>query len=129
MLKIEDSSSVAEVGYDSGRSVMAVRFVTGSLYEYEGVPPKLFSDIVSAESVGRMLDRQVKKYPIDHPCTKIEEVVRLKRGAILDVQLSLRVEVLDVSDSHGLQYHLQCEQRLPALGRSMWVLATELTIP
>lgn len=52
------SSNVAEVGYDG--DVLEVTFRNGSRYRYSGVPREVHDELVSAESVGRYLNQNVK---------------------------------------------------------------------
>lgn len=54
------SSNVNSVGYDAGSKVLRVKFNSGGLYEYMGVPPEAYSELMGAESVGRFLNQQIK---------------------------------------------------------------------
>lgn len=53
------SSNVGEIGYDADGN-MLVRFHSGALYSYQGVPKSLFDDILASESVGSALNSSVK---------------------------------------------------------------------
>lgn len=131
MLKIEDSSSVIEIGHD-GVHTMAVRFVAGSLYEYSNVGADLFGKILSAESVGKVLDKEVKKFPIDHPCKKVESPATLQEGAVVVIRpREVTVKVLEVSSlAHGLCYLLQLPRSnyFADVDRQVWLDATEFEV-
>jgi KTSC domain len=47
------SESLAAAGYDRARSVLRLRFNAGGTYEYEGVPERVWADLLGAESKGR----------------------------------------------------------------------------
>jgi hypothetical protein len=44
-----ESSNVSAAGYDAATLVMTVMFKTGSLYEYYGVPAKVWNSFVAAQ--------------------------------------------------------------------------------
>jgi hypothetical protein len=61
MVQVE-SEAIAEIAYDTARSVVFVRFVEGDWYTYFDVPTDVHRAFVAAESHGRffhqhMLDR------------------------------------------------------------------------
>jgi len=60
MLRVTDSSNVAEIGYEPDTRVMRVRFVNGSLYEYLDVGAPTFVGFATAKSVGSAFTRLVK---------------------------------------------------------------------
>lgn len=53
------SSTVREVGYDDESSELYVRFDNG-VYAYTGVPPHVFTDLVSTPSAGGYFSSYVK---------------------------------------------------------------------
>jgi len=55
-----DSSNIANVGYDQDSMVLEVEFHNGSVYQYFDVPSHVYEELVSAESVGRFFNMQVK---------------------------------------------------------------------
>jgi len=60
------SSNVAELGYDSEGQDAYVRFLSGSLYKYKGVPQNEFDALLSAPSIGAYLNRNFKNvYPYE----------------------------------------------------------------
>ena len=60
------SSNVAEVGHDEETEVLEVQFKGGAVYQYRGVPRDVFDELVTARSVGRYFNDQVKNvYPTE----------------------------------------------------------------
>jgi hypothetical protein len=63
MVEVE-SSNVAEVGHD-GKD-LHVKFRNGSAYRYLDVPRVVFDHLLTAESVGKFLNRAIKpKYQFE----------------------------------------------------------------
>lgn len=54
------SSSVAAVGYDATTMTLEVEFVDGSVYQYFDVPEGEYRGLVTADSVGRYLNQNIK---------------------------------------------------------------------
>jgi KTSC domain-containing protein len=52
MVQVE-SEAIDEIGYDSERSAMFVRFAHGGWYSYFAVPKRVYEAFVAAESHGR----------------------------------------------------------------------------
>ena len=52
------SSNIRAIGHDG--SMLRVEFSNGSTYDYEGVPSRVFDDLVSADSVGRYFAQNIK---------------------------------------------------------------------
>ena len=59
MIQVQ-SSNVEAVGYDAHRSELHVRFASGDMYVYLNVDPSLYEGLLSAASVGRYLNINVK---------------------------------------------------------------------
>jgi len=58
------SSRIASVGYDSRSSTLEVRFHNRSIYQYQGVPERIFRVFLTVVSKGRFYDGVIKgKYP------------------------------------------------------------------
>ena len=55
-----DSSNVQAVGYDAASSKLYVAFKHGGTYSYAGVPPEVHKALVTSESVGGYLAKNVK---------------------------------------------------------------------
>lgn len=67
MLSIQDfemrpvvSSNIASVGYREDLLVLAVRFMSGSFYIYEGVPLHVYEEMITAPSVGSYFNNKIK---------------------------------------------------------------------
>jgi hypothetical protein len=59
-----ESSMIQAVGYDSKTRTLEVVFNSGRAYCYEGVPPKIYKELMAAESKGRyMLSAVIDMYP------------------------------------------------------------------
>jgi predicted membrane protein len=54
-----DSSMIHAVGYDSKKRVLEVVFNSGQTYCYEGVPPKIYKELMAAESKGRYMRNEI----------------------------------------------------------------------
>jgi hypothetical protein len=58
-----ESSMIHAVGYDSKTRVLEVVFNSGRTYCYEGVPPKVYKELMAAGSKGRyMRDAIIDEY-------------------------------------------------------------------
>ena len=65
MIHVE-SSNVDSVGYDEQTEIVYIRFLSGSLYIYKGVPKFEFENLRDAPSVGSYLHRNYKNvYPYE----------------------------------------------------------------
>lgn len=65
---IANSSSIAEVGYDSGFHVLEVLFVGGNVYRYFDVPEEVVADFMSpwTGSIGRYFEANIRfQYPYE----------------------------------------------------------------
>ncbi|WP_318367670.1 KTSC domain-containing protein [Enterobacter sp.] len=58
------SSRIASVGYEESTRTLEVRFHNHSVYQYHGVPSRIFNVFLTVVSKGRFYDGVVKgKYP------------------------------------------------------------------
>jgi len=58
------STEIEWIGYEERKNMLQVEFLTGSIYQYDGVSKKVYQDFMSAESYGTFHETQVKgKYP------------------------------------------------------------------
>jgi hypothetical protein len=55
-----DSSQLSAIGYDPARSVLAVRFKNGGVYEYKDVTPETFEAFLASESKGKYFGKHVR---------------------------------------------------------------------
>ncbi|WLI77467.1 KTSC domain-containing protein [Kosakonia sp. H02] len=59
-----NSSRIASVGYDNRSRTLEICFRDKSIYQYHGVPERVFSVFLTVVSKGRFYDGVVKgKYP------------------------------------------------------------------
>jgi hypothetical protein len=56
------SSNVATVGYDSETQTLQIEFNNGGVYQYFDVPQDIYEALISADSVGKILNAQIKGY-------------------------------------------------------------------
>ena len=47
------SSAIKSVGYDATTQTLEVEFIKGSVYQYRGVPISLYTEFMSAPSMGK----------------------------------------------------------------------------
>lgn len=58
------SSTVSAVGYDEVSGEMRIQFSNGTVYAYENVPVKIYTDMLEAKSKGWYVSEYVKnKFP------------------------------------------------------------------
>jgi hypothetical protein len=55
-----DSSNIEAMRYDEGARELWVRFLSGGVYVYSGVPAAAYEDIMRADSKGSYLNREIK---------------------------------------------------------------------
>ena len=59
-----DSSAIRGVGYDEASRTLELEFVTGAVYDYDGVPPEEVLGLLEADSRGRYFDDHIRgPYP------------------------------------------------------------------
>jgi hypothetical protein len=54
------STHLQSVGYDKVSQTLTIEFRSGEVYEYQGVPPDIHAELMSAESHGRYFHRQIR---------------------------------------------------------------------
>ena len=58
------SSAISSVGYNPKEEVLELEFSGGGVYDYYGVPRKVYAALMSAESKGRFVSQQIRgQYP------------------------------------------------------------------
>ena len=60
LMQAVTSSVIDAVGYDEDRSWLLVKFSSGRLYRYRGVPEPEFDALIQANSVGRYYNRHIR---------------------------------------------------------------------
>lgn len=53
-----NSSNIDAIGYEN--ELLVIRFLTGSVYIYSGVPKEVFDALSAAESKGKFLNLEIK---------------------------------------------------------------------
>ncbi len=58
------SSALSAIGYEAESRTLEVRFTSGSVYQYEGVPEEVYRGLRGAGSHGQYFSRQIRNnYP------------------------------------------------------------------
>jgi len=55
-----DSSVLKAVKYDAGSETLTLQFVEGDVYEYSGVPQKVYDSLMAADSKGSYFQDNIK---------------------------------------------------------------------
>jgi hypothetical protein len=48
------------VGYDESSKILEIEFQTGLIYEYSGVPSKVYKDLMSSDAMGKYFSEKVR---------------------------------------------------------------------
>jgi hypothetical protein len=76
------SSSLSEVGYDEGTQTLEIKFSSGGIYSYTGVPPDVHQKLLHAESPGRYFAIYIRAcFPCTHLNPKSNEEMNAKLKA------------------------------------------------
>ena len=54
------SSNVESVGYNAEENILEIKFRNGGIYQYAGVQPEMYANLLEAESVGRFISHVVR---------------------------------------------------------------------
>ena len=54
------SSNIASIGYDAPSQTLEVEFLSGTIYQYYGVPENMYEQLMQAGSKGRFLNTYIK---------------------------------------------------------------------
>ena len=54
------SSAISSVGYDRKAKTLELEFSSGGVYDYYEVPPKVYAELMSAESKGRFISERIR---------------------------------------------------------------------
>lgn len=63
-----NSSNLKSIGYDCERLLLEIEFHGGSIYEYQGVPEHIYSQLMEAPSMGSFFHKFIKDR---YPCSRI----------------------------------------------------------
>jgi KTSC domain len=56
---VVESSMVHAIGYDSKSRTLEVVFNSGRTYVYDGVPPKIYKELMAADSKGQYMRAEI----------------------------------------------------------------------
>jgi len=59
-IKILDSDACDFIGYDKNTKLLRIQYIGGKIYEYFKVPIMFFTNLITAESVGRYINAEIK---------------------------------------------------------------------
>jgi len=48
------------VGYNENSKILEIEFHSGLVYEYSGVPPKVYKDLMKSDAVGKYFSDKVR---------------------------------------------------------------------
>lgn len=54
------SSNIASIGYDTPSQILEVEFLSGTIYQYYGVPENMHEQLMQAGSKGQFLNTYIK---------------------------------------------------------------------
>jgi hypothetical protein len=54
------SSNIASIGYDAPSQILEVEFLSGTIYQYFGVPENMYNELMQAGSKGRFLNTYIR---------------------------------------------------------------------
>ena len=59
-----DSTTMRSVGYDAKSRILEIEFDSGTVYQYIGVPARVYQQLLAAESKGRYFNGEIRdSYP------------------------------------------------------------------
>ena len=54
------SRILRSVGYDDTTKILEIEFHTGLVYQYSGVPPKVYKDLMSSDAMGKYFSEKIR---------------------------------------------------------------------
>ena len=54
------SFTLRSVGYDDSTKILEIEFHTGVVYQYSGVPPKVYADLMRSGEIGKYFSEKVR---------------------------------------------------------------------
>lgn len=67
-----ESSALVQVAYDNQRAILHVEFRDGAVYQYWGVPLRIYQDLLRADSKGAYFNHHIRS---PFPCVILRGVV------------------------------------------------------
>jgi hypothetical protein len=54
------SRILRSVGYNDSTKILEIEFHTGIVYQYLGVPPKVYADLMRSEEIGKYFSEKIR---------------------------------------------------------------------
>jgi hypothetical protein len=54
------SRILRSVGYDESTKILEIEFSSGFVYQYSGVPPKVYADLMHSDEIGKYYSDKVR---------------------------------------------------------------------
>jgi len=54
------SRILRSVGYDESTKILEIEFQNGLVYQFTGVPPKIFSDLMHSDEIGKYFSEKIR---------------------------------------------------------------------
>ncbi len=54
------SRILRSVGYNDSTKILEIEFHTGLVYQYSGVPPKVYADFMHSDEIGKFFSEKVR---------------------------------------------------------------------
>ncbi len=54
------SRILRSVGYDDSTKILEIEFSSGYVYQYSGVPPKVYADLMRSDEIGKFFSEKVR---------------------------------------------------------------------
>jgi hypothetical protein len=48
------------VGYDDSKKILEIEFTSGLVYQFIGVPPKVYADLMHSDEIGKFFSEKVR---------------------------------------------------------------------
>jgi len=58
--KLVDSTTMRSVGYEAKNRILEIEFDSGAVYQYLGVPARVYEELMRAESKGRYFNYEIR---------------------------------------------------------------------
>lgn len=63
------SSNLCSVGYDPSTATLEIEFNSGGIYQYSGVPARVYDSLMNSGSLGRYFGSHIRDV---YPCVKVQ---------------------------------------------------------
>jgi hypothetical protein len=93
------SSSIKSVGYEDHSKILKIEFCRGRVYQYFGVPRRVYFELMTSESKGTFVNKIIKSFPYEEVVT---EGSRSKRNSLKSNRFCKRMRHLDQEEIKNL---------------------------